>query len=164
MRVPGKVNWNPGISAAASAKVVLPAMAADLFSAGREAADGKPKVKRLHDFRLLAKRFRYSIELFRPLYGPAMDRRLRTLRKLQEKLGKISDCAATRDLLKVYAGEGGKRGKLKQVLKYIDEEERTRTLDFLKYWSEEFNAPGEEEHWSRYLRDYAGRGRGTGAA
>jgi CHAD domain-containing protein len=157
----GKVHWDAELGAAASAKVVLPAMAADLFAAGREAAQSNSKARKLHDFRLLAKRFRYTVEIFRPLYGPAMEDRLGSLRKLQQYLGKVSDCVATAKLLKATAGKGKKKGQLKMALAYIREEEQIRTTNFRKYWAEVFNAPGQEERWIRYLRDYAGRSRRT---
>jgi CHAD domain-containing protein len=164
MKVSGKVRWDSALDAAANAKVVLPAMAADLFAAGREAAEPSSKVRRLHDFRLLTKRFRYTLEIFCPLYGPAMDDRLDRLRKLQQYLGKVSDCDATAKLLKAMAGKGKKKGQLKMVLAYIRGEERIRAANFQRYWVEVFDAPGQEERWVRYLRDYAGRASRTRVA
>ncbi len=159
MKISGEVRWDSELDAAANAKVVLPAMATDLFAAGREAAQRNAKIKKLHEFRLLTKRFRYTVEIFRPLYGPAMDARLGSLRKLQQLLGKVSDCDATTQLLKATAGKGKRKGQLQMVLAYIRGEERMRAAEFQEYWAEKFNAPGQEERWVRYLRDYAGRSR-----
>ena len=53
----------------------------------------------LHGFRLETKRFRYTLELFRPLYGPNLDRYLKALRELQGALGKVSDYQAIQRVL-----------------------------------------------------------------
>jgi CHAD domain-containing protein len=157
MRVTEGIRWTPETTTAASAKAVLPAMAADLFSAGRRATAGRIKTKRLHEFRLVAKRFRYTVEMFEPIYGPALEQRLAKLRKLQQLLGRISDCSATAELV----GESSRKRKgtkkaLVRLLEFLKEAERQRTDKFLEFWRNEFDAPGEEDRWIRYLRDYAG--------
>jgi CHAD domain-containing protein len=53
----------------------------------------------LHGFRLLTKRFRYTLELFRCCYGPGLERRIEALHTLQQRLGEINDCATTREIL-----------------------------------------------------------------
>src|SRR5262249_5894171 len=78
-------------NAAETAGAALPRMAVKYFKAGREAANGNPSPKELHRFRIATKRFRYSLELFRPIYGPSLERQLDALRKIQNVLGKLSD-------------------------------------------------------------------------
>ncbi len=163
MRVTEGIRWNADAAVVASASEVLPAMAADLYTAGRRAASGKIKAKRLHEFRLVAKRFRYTVELFQPLYGPALDGRLAKLRKLQQYLGRISDCSATAGLLKDTARKRkGAKKDLAPMLGFLKKAEEKRTRDFLEFWREVFDAAGEEERWTRYLRDYAGRSNRSG--
>ncbi len=89
----------PAQSAAENARVVLPKMARKYFEAGRQAIEGKRPPEELHGFRLETKRFRYTLELFRPLYGPNLDRYLKALRELQGTLGKVSDYQAIQRVL-----------------------------------------------------------------
>jgi len=156
-----KLIWDPQRNVAESAKEKLPKLASEFFAAGRRASRGKIKTKRLHEFRLLAKRFRYTLELFRPIYGPSFDKRLTQLRRLQSHLGKINDCSASRALLEQTRRKGKMYPKQKKVLRLLKRGERERIEKFLAFWPESFDAPGEEQRWVRYLRDYAGRGRGT---
>ena len=93
------MKWKPSQSAAESARALLPKLAEQYFEAGRKAAAGYKKPKALHRFRIATKRFRYTLELFRPVYGPSLDRRLKVLRGLQESLGKVSDYQTIRKLL-----------------------------------------------------------------
>ncbi len=79
--------------------MVLPKMARKYFEAGRKAIEGKRPPDELHGFRLKTKRFRYTLELFRPLYGPNLDRYLKALRELQGALGKVSDYQAIQRVL-----------------------------------------------------------------
>ena len=89
----------PSESAAANARQLLPKMARKYFEAGRKAIEGKRPPEELHGFRLETKRFRYTLELFRPLYGPTLDRYLKALRELQSALGKVSDYQAIQRVL-----------------------------------------------------------------
>src|SRR5580692_6953009 len=57
-------------SASENARSILPKMARRYFEAGRKAIEGKRPPGELHAFRLKTKRFRYTLELFSPLYGP----------------------------------------------------------------------------------------------
>ena len=73
---------------------VLPGLIDDFQIAGNAAAtasDGDA----LHEFRLRAKRVRYTLEIFRKYYGAPYDNCMRALRQLQNRLGAINDCAST---------------------------------------------------------------------
>ena len=95
----GRMKIKPAHSAAENARLVLPKMARKYFEAGRKAIEGKQPPEELHGFRLETKRFRYTLELFRPLYGPNLDRYLKALRELQGALGKVSDYQAIQRVL-----------------------------------------------------------------
>ncbi len=45
----------------------------------------------LHDLRIAAKRLRYTIELFRPVFGTAGERQIERVRAIQEVLGQLHD-------------------------------------------------------------------------
>src|SRR5580698_2381850 len=89
----------PAHTAADNARLVLPKMARKYFNAGRKAIEGKRPPDELHGFRLKTKQFRYTLELFRPVYGPNLDRYLKALRELQGALGKVSDYQAIQRVL-----------------------------------------------------------------
>jgi hypothetical protein len=50
----------------------------------------------LHDMRIAAKRLRYVLELFAPSFGPYAAEAAKKVKKLQDLLGEIHDCDATR--------------------------------------------------------------------
>jgi CHAD domain-containing protein len=77
---------------------ILPALADGFFATGRIAAE-KDDLESLHQFRLHAKRFRYTLELFRSFYGDQIKDCLQRLRELQDHLGGINDCVTTVSLL-----------------------------------------------------------------
>ncbi|HYM13311.1 MAG TPA: CHAD domain-containing protein [Bryobacterales bacterium] len=94
-----KLAWQAARSSAENARAVLPPLTEQYLRAARKLAAGRPSAKALHKFRLETKRFRYTLELFRPCYGPGLERRLETLARLQQDLGEINDCAVAQRLL-----------------------------------------------------------------
>ena len=94
-----RMKWKTSESVAENARRVLPKLAQDYFEAGRKAVKQKQSAKALHRFRLATKRFRYALELFRPLYGPSLDRHLKAVHAIQDALGKISDYQTIQDLI-----------------------------------------------------------------
>lgn len=77
----------------------LPALAQDFFQTGDAAAVPDSSYRSLHRFRLRAKRFRYTLELFQRFYGSEMATGAKALKGLQDRLGAINDCVTTIDLL-----------------------------------------------------------------
>lgn len=126
--------------AAGNARLLLPKMAAKYFKAGREAARTNRSPRELHRFRLETKRFRYSLELFRPVYGPGLDRQLAALREVQGVLGKLSDYHSVHTLLK---GDKELKAKLRHAAQKTWKEFRRR-------W-EAFDSPGQLKRWKAYL-------------
>jgi CHAD domain-containing protein len=127
-------------NAAENARILLPKLAEKYFKAGRKAAEGDASPKKLHGFRLATKQFRYSLELFRPLYGAKLDRKLGTLSELQSVLGQLSDYRSARALL-----EGDKKleGKLDRATKKKLKESREQ-------WAA-FDTEGQLHRWKAYL-------------
>ncbi|MER3486332.1 MAG: hypothetical protein C4345_10510, partial [Chloroflexota bacterium] len=48
-------------------------------------------IEALHDLRIAAKRLRYTLELFRPVFGAAGERQIERVRAIQEILGQLHD-------------------------------------------------------------------------
>ena len=128
------------LNATANARALLPRLAEKYFRAGREATDGKRSPKELHRFRIATKRFRYTLELFRPVYGASLDRRLHTLHELQGTLGKLSDC---RSIQAILGGDKALEAKLKQASK-------RHLKEFHEQWSA-LDGAGQLQRWKTYL-------------
>jgi CHAD domain-containing protein len=130
----------PSHSAEENARMVLPKMARKYFEAGRKAIDGKRPPEELHGFRLETKRFRYTLELFRPLYGPNLDRYLKALRELQSALGKVSDYQA---IQRVLSTDPELKAQIEHALK-------GKVKDLRHSWRA-FDSDGQLKRWRTYL-------------
>lgn len=148
----GRIEWKAGAGVADNAAEFLPVIVGEFFAAGRAVNDGKIKPRALHAFRLRAKRFRYTLELFDPVYGPELNGRLDRLKKLQNLLGTINDCIETRAMLRRMRGTG-KKSRLAAVLRLVEGRAEARTAKFLSYWKDDFDRPGEEEAWKQFLAE-----------
>jgi len=134
------MKWKPAQSAAENARAVLPRMARKFFEAGRKAIAGDHPPDELHRFRLRTKRFRYTLELFQPLYGPGMEGYLKSLRQLQGALGKVSDYRAIRRVL----------SDDRELKKQIDAAVKGKLKDVRRSWRA-FDSAGELKRWRAYL-------------
>ena len=130
----------PAQSAAENARLVLPKMARKYFDAGRKAIEGKRPPDKLHGFRLKTKQFRYTLELFRPVYGPNLDRYLKALRELQGALGKVSDYQAIQRVL----------SSDKELKKQIEHTLKGKIKDLRQSWRA-FDSDGQLKRWRAYL-------------
>ena len=149
-----KIRWDVSRTVAENASEKLPQLARGFFEAGRELAARDASFEALHHFRLLTKRFRYTLELFRPCYGPGLAARIESLRSLQQDLGEISDCSATRELLlKRDDLRPAQRDWLVGNLKMLA---AARVAKFREHWQEDFGHPARERWWTNYLTRFAG--------
>ncbi|MBK9171315.1 MAG: CHAD domain-containing protein [Bryobacterales bacterium] len=138
----GVAPWDLARPAAANAAAVLPSLAASFFLAGRALTEtGAPE--RFHELRILGKRLRYTLELFAPLYGPSGERRLATLREIQQALGEINDCVTMLALLPVKPDT--------PVMREIATRRDTLMREFADLWNNKFDRPGERARWMRGL-------------
>lgn len=142
------VTWKPGEEARADASRVLPELVLGYFAAGRKLND-QSNARAIHRFRLRTKRLRYTLDLFVDLYGPGLKRRSASLRPIQNALGESNDCAV---LLK----ESGDKLS-REVREWLAARSDEKRKEFLSYWAEKFDAPGEDKKWERYLRRSAAR-------
>jgi CHAD domain-containing protein len=144
-----RVEWDEAASASANARAGLPAVAQSYFELGRELLDPSSAHSAMHRFRLETKAFRYTLELFRPCFGPALERYLGGLREIQDCLGALNDCAATRDLI---AEKLPKHAlEREQTEAFLVGQGNRQAARFRRYWRTTFDAPGQQQRWLRYL-------------
>jgi CHAD domain-containing protein len=137
------IKWDERGGVAVNARRMLPRLVADYFREVRSflAKDREPH--ELHRMRLAGKRLRYTLELFRPCYGPGLQQRLTALKELQDSLGDVNDAVASSALLAHRVGH-----KARHFLHARAEE---KAAEFRKQWSESFDAPRREAWWTVYL-------------
>ncbi|MEO8050689.1 MAG: CHAD domain-containing protein [Acidobacteriota bacterium] len=109
---PKEEDWKPNQSLEANLCRVLPTLVEEFFASGRAAISTHASDQTLHQFRLRAKRFRYTLELFERFYGSEMERGSEILKHLQDRLGAINDCATTIEMLGADRGAAAAVGKL----------------------------------------------------
>jgi len=141
--------WNQRMGADRNARRGLPGLVSAYFRVGREFLASRPTPTQLHELRLATKRLRYTLELFRPCYGPGMGIRIKALREMQQLLGEINDTvAAERTMEAVLNGKSPQRTRIQSFLHRQGEK---KTAGFRKQWREVFDAPGQERWWTGYL-------------
>jgi CHAD domain-containing protein len=144
------IHWDKRGSPAVNAARLLPEAAREYFAEGREltAADAPPPGA-LHAFRLHTKRFRYTLEMFREVYGEPLDDYLGELRKVQTFLGDINDCATTRELLlEAMPAPSAQRRRIERA---VDGRMLELIAQFIEHWRQEFNPPAQESRWLEFL-------------
>jgi len=145
MNKPPRPEWDEKVDASANAEKFLPALVAGYFQKGREILANNPAPPELHALRLATKSLRYTLELFRPCYGPGLVERLDALRSLQQVLGEINDTAAAARLV-------GRRksAEARKVKGFLETRRAAKSEEFRNRWTE-FDAPGKEHWWTHYL-------------
>lgn len=142
-------SWMPDRSCAANASAVLPLLAAHYFRQGRAACSENASTGELHAFRLASKRLRYCLELFSEQYGPSLDARLEALRDIQSRLGTLSDCDSTIQLLR--SPEAPNNAASERLLAIVAVRQEEATKSFLESWMGHFDTLEVEEDWRVYL-------------
>ncbi len=135
--------WRDKKSVQENLRTRLPDLTLEFFIAGRKAMRPDRTWDQMHEFRLAAKEFRYTLELFRPILGIKLETRLKAVRKIQTYLGDINDAVNVRKLLKLLDDADPLREKLAQMA-----ESRRKAL--VLHWNNRFDAPGELESWKAY--------------
>jgi CHAD domain-containing protein len=141
--------WDESASASSNAGVRLPAMLQSYFDQGRKLMGRSPSAAAMHPFRLETKALRYTLELFRPCFGPGLERFLLSLRSIQDCLGALNDYATTRDLIAARLPKHAPaREKMDRVL---TARAKRKSLEFGRYWRQTFDKPGEDRRWVNYI-------------
>lgn len=143
-----EVGWDPALSIGENVRLQLPQLTREFFASGRELIASGASPIELHGFRLAAKRFRYTLELFRPLYGPGLEQKLESVRRIQSILGKRQDCAVLAQRIREH---GDLSDDLRTALDKLERQGLKLEQEFRAYWLDEFDKPGAELLWSRYF-------------
>jgi CHAD domain-containing protein len=122
------------IAVEATERRILPRMAADFVERGNAASQAKTSPEKLHAFRIASKKFRYTLELFAPLHGAALNSWLESVKGIQTLLGDINDCVTVARLLADYKDAG-------EVAGWLKKRQRRRVEQFSRHWLEEFGDP-----------------------
>lgn len=143
------VAWSERSGPGANAKRELPRMMSDYFVQVREAVRAKTSPADLHKIRLASKKVRYTLELFRPCYGPGLEERLAALKDVQTSLGDVNDAVAAAELIRDAMPRSARRKALRAYLKKRAAE---KAEEFRVHWMETFDAEGQERWWLEFLR------------
>ena len=144
--------WDARGAAAANARRELPRLVAAYFARVRALLADNPPPAKLHAIRLETKRLRYTLELFRPCYGPGLDTRLAALRHIQQLLGEVNDCSTTERWIVHAMNPSPLRVR---IAKFLTARSAAQALVFHAAWANVFDAPGQELWWTRYLSRHA---------
>jgi CHAD domain-containing protein len=140
-----RVIWNVRLSAAVNARRHLPKLAAAYFDEARTLLDKAEHPAQFHRLRLISKRLRYTLELFRPCYTPALAERIDALKRVQDLLGNINDDVAAARLI-------AKMPNSVRMRRFLDDRAAQKAAEFRAEWRTRFDAPGRESWWLDYLR------------
>ena len=91
-------NLDPAGIVDVNARRILAVRVAEFYSHA-PALEKEDAVEELHNMRISAKRLRYSLELFRDLYGKTGEKQIDRVKQLQEELGHIHDIDVRIDLI-----------------------------------------------------------------
>jgi CHAD domain-containing protein len=141
------IAWDERSATAVNARRHLPGAVSAYFAEVRGALAENPPPPELHRLRLATKRVRYTLELFRPCYGPGLETRLEELRRLQSVLGDVNDSGVA---LRLISDSVPSSPQMERVRRYLEGRAAAKALEFRKDWAE-FDAPGREELWISYL-------------
>lgn len=108
----------------------------DFMRSGTAAAKTDAAIDQMHEFRLLVKKARYTLEILSPDSAE-----IEELRGLQERLGAINDCAITAELVEdLDLGAAQKRRIEAAVKRLLDR----RIAEFRLYWRTKFRRVTKE--------------------
>src|ERR1039457_79757 len=131
-----QVEWDEKATAAANARRELTPLVARYFALVRELLAKSPTPPELHRLRLATKRLRYTLELFRPCYGPGLETRMAGLRELQQLLGEVNDSAVSGRLLAKVIGASAQRVRVEA---FLEGRAAEKAQEFRKHWGEVFD-------------------------
>jgi len=123
----------------------LPKLARKFLAHGDKAAQHKSSAESLHSFRIEGKKFRYTLELFAPVYGAAVQEWLEKLKAIQTALGDAHDARMVREIAARFDASSG-------VEAWLKSRERKKAREFRKLWEETFGTVSENRRMVAALR------------
>jgi CHAD domain-containing protein len=143
-----KAKWDGQAGAAANAQSELPKLADAYFAEVRAALAARPRPAALHALRVSGKKLRYSLELFRPCYGPGLEERIDALKQVQDLLGQVNDSVVALAVLQRVMRPSRLRTR---VERFAAARTAAKVKAFRLHWQQVFDAPGRQEWWTGYL-------------
>jgi CHAD domain-containing protein len=131
------------------AQRILPPMVTEHFERGEAAAAKKMPAHKIHSFRIAAKNYRYTLDLFAPLYPNTLPLLIDRLKEIQALLGDINDCATARRIVKKSADDDSVR---KSVLSGLRERQKKKTKEFRDQYTAEFSSAAARKQWQNSVR------------
>ena len=128
-----------------SARRVLRPMTQEFLAWGGKLAKAKSSPDQLHGFRMAVKKFRYTLDLFAPLYGAALAEWKEKVKRVQVLLGDMHDCRVVRGMVSDYKG-------VNKVDAWLKRRQRKGAEAFQQYWVQEFGDPGAARSWMDCLQ------------
>lgn len=147
--------WHETETAARNARSVLPLLLEAFCKAGERLAQNGFDPATLHGLRLEGKHLRYTLELFRPIYGRRMDDLIAAMKDTQTRLGDINDAIATTAWLKRQRIH--RRPEVQQLHVFLHHRARKLSAQFMEYWLDHWGLPAFRQRWIHYLARYAGQ-------
>jgi CHAD domain-containing protein len=126
----------------------LSSLVEEFFAAGRAASTSRDRCQ-LHQFRIAAKRLRYTIEILHPDGAEAWLVRLRTV---QQQLGDMNDVLVAEEFLRSLPSRSPAARKLPAKLRA---EAQAHIAAFQRTWQRRFG-PRSERAWLRWSRQAGG--------
>lgn len=127
-------------------------MTKEFFRAGNRAAEEAASPRELHEFRIVAKQFRYTLELFLPVCRRSAAVRLNQIKAIQTRLGAVNDCETVRVMLAKWGGRG-------RINRYLKKREEKNIEEFRRQWTDAFADPENQHEWLRDLQRFRITGR-----
>jgi CHAD domain-containing protein len=109
---------------------MLPPLQREFRRSGVGATRANAPYKRMHKFRLLVKRFRYTLEIL-----GSSEAQISPLRGLQERLGAINDCVTTSALI---SDSNLKVSDQRRIIAALNRLLAHRSMEFRLYWKAHF--------------------------
>ena len=122
------------------ARPVLCSMTKESFRAGNQAASPRE----LHEFRIVAKQFRYTLEPFLPVCRRSAAVRLNQIKAIQTSLGDVNDCETVRVMLAKWGGRG-------RINRFLKKKEEKNIEEFRRQWKDAF---ADTENLHEWLHDF----------
>jgi len=141
----------PRKTASQNASRLLPRLAERVFVAGDKSLADDLNAEDAHSFRILVKRSRYTLEYFRPCYGEGMDACLGKLKGLQQALGELNDCYATKRLLLDILKAGDPPQRYQKLFAALNRREEDLMERFRAEWRHGWEDPAARRKFLRYL-------------